>query len=174
VLTEIGNLNGCSVLDVGCGFGDLCGFLIKRGIKVKYTGYDINPKFIRIAKETYPNVRFEVRDIEECEIKNKFDWVFASGVFEFKLLAPYVKKMIRKMFEACKRGVAVDFMSSYVDFKTEDNYFASPEKMFSFCKTLSRRVVLRHDYMPFEFCVYVYKNDRIDERNVFVGFEGSK
>ena len=29
-LSEMGDLNNCSILDVGCGFGDLYGFLIKK------------------------------------------------------------------------------------------------------------------------------------------------
>jgi len=75
------------------------------------------------------------------------------------------------MFEACNKGVAADFMSGYVDFKNKDAYYASPEEIFSFCKTLSRRVTLRHDYMPFEFCVYVYKNDNgINKKNIFTEF----
>jgi hypothetical protein len=69
------------------------------------------------------------------------------------------------VFTICSYGNAL------VDFKNEDAYYASPEQIFSFCKTISRRVVLRTDYMPFEFCVYVYKEDRISKRNVFEEFE---
>lgn len=54
VLSEIGDLNNCSILDVGCGFGDIYAFLIKKGLNIKYTGYDINPNFIIIAKKGTP------------------------------------------------------------------------------------------------------------------------
>lgn len=173
VLSEIGNLNNCSILDVGCGFGDLCGFLIKRGLNIRYTGYDINSNLIKIAKEIYPDALFEVKDIEKEEINDNFDWIFASGVFEFKLSDDklFVQSMLRKIFEICNKGVAVDFISDYVDFKNEEANYASPGEIFSFCKTLSRRVTLRHDYMPFEFCVYIYKDDKINERNVFEEYE---
>ena len=173
VLSEIGDLNNCSILDVGCGFGDLYGFLIKSGLNIRYTGYDINPDIIKIAKEVYPNAHFEVKDIEKEEIHDNFDWVFASGVFEFKLPDNklFIQNMLRRMFEICNKGVAVDFISSYVDFRNEEAYYVSPEEMFSFCKTFSKRVLLRHDYMPYEFCIYIYKDDRINERNVFVEFD---
>lgn len=168
-LSEIGDLNNCSILDVGCGFGDLYGFLIKRDLNIKYTGYDINQNLITIAKEKYPNARFEVKDILIDATKQKFDYVFSSGVFNFKLLdnKTFIENMLEKMFEICNKGFATDFMSNYVDFKNEDAYYAKPEEIFSFCKTLSKRVALRHDYMPFEFCIYTYKNDSINERNVF-------
>lgn len=170
VLSEIGDLNGSSVLDVGCGFGDLYGFLTGRGLKTEYTGIDINPKFIEIAEKTYREAHFEVKDVMAME--KSFDWVLASGLFEFKVSEEgYVQKVLKKMFEISNKGVAANFMSSYVDFKQEDAYYADPEEIFSFCKTLTRRITLRHDYMPFEFSIYIYKDDRIDEENVFKGFK---
>lgn len=172
VLSEIGDLNKCSILDVGCGFGDLYGFLIKSNLNIEYTGVDINPDLTKIAKEIYPDAHFEVKDIEQENINDNFDWVFASGLFEFKVHDDeYVQKMLKRMFEISNKGIAADFLSNYVDFKNEDAYYASPEEIFSFCKILSKRVTIRHDYMPFEFCVYVYKDDRVNERNVFAEFE---
>ena len=172
VLSEIDGLNNCSILDVGCGFGDLCNFLIKKGLNIKYTGYDINPKFIKIAREVYPDVCFKVKDIEEEDIKEKFDWVFVSGVFNKKISDSklWVQSMLRKMFELCSKGVAADFMSSYVDYEVNGTYYVQPEEILDFCKTLSRRVVLRHDYMPYEFCVYIYKDEKVSKRNVFENF----
>ena len=32
-------------------------------------------------------------------------------------------------------------------------------EIFKICKSLTKRVVLHHDYMPFEFCIYLYKLD---------------
>ena len=172
VLSEIGDLNGCSILDVGCGFGDLYGFLIKRGLNIAYTGIDINSNLIEIARKKYPDACFEIKDILIDEINQKFDYILLSGVFNFKLSdnKTFIQNMLKKMFELCNKGVAADFMSTYVDFKNADAYYASPEQIFSFCKALSRRVVLRHDYMPFEFCVHVYKDDKVNERNVFKEF----
>jgi len=106
-------------------------------------------------------------------ITSDIDWIFSSGVFDFKLSdnKSFIQNMFKKMFKICNKGVAADFMSSYVDFKNEKANYASPEEIFSFCKTISRRVTLRHDYMPSEFCVYIYKDDRINKRNVFEEYE---
>ncbi len=45
---------GANVLDVGCGNGKLVPWLLEQGIS-SYTGIDLNPNFIRIAKERYPD-----------------------------------------------------------------------------------------------------------------------
>ena len=171
-LSEIGDLDNSSILDVGCGFGDLYGFLIKKGLSIKYTGYDINENLIEIGREVYPDAHFEIKDIEEDKTNEKFDWVFSCGIFNNKMSDNefFIQNMLKKMFELCSKGVAADFMSTYVDFKNEGAYYANPEEIFKFCKFLSRRVLLRHDYMPFEFCIYVYKNERINKRNVFIEF----
>lgn len=169
VLSQIGSLDNCSLLDVGCGFGDLHGYLKKKGLNVYYTGYDINPRLIDIAREVYPDASFKVTDIEEETVDRKFDWVVASGIFNHKTSGSpeFIEGMLSRMFQLSIRGVACDFLSSYVSFTNEDAHYSTPESIFSFCKTISKRASLRHDYMPYEFCVYIYNDDEIDERNVF-------
>ena len=176
VLLEIGSLVNCSILDVGCGFGDLYGFLVNNGIKIQYTGVDINQNLLEIGKELYPTASFKVMDFDTESLEKEFDWVFASGIFNFKLEdnESFIKNMLSKMFSISKKGVAVDFMSSYVDYQNEGSYHAIPGEIFSYCKQLSRRVTLRHDYMPFEFCVYIYKNDQFNKRTVFNEYELKK
>lgn len=173
VLTDIGDLNNCSILDVGCGFGDLYGYLINNRLDVDYTGYELNPKLVNIAKEIYPEAYFEVGDFEESNIKRSYDWVISSGIFNFILFdnESYIKNMLNKMYHVCNKGVAADFLSIYVDYMDDESYHSDPSKIFKMCKELSKRISIRHDYMPYEFCVYLYKNDKISENNVFVEYE---
>ena len=172
ILTEIGIRNNDSILDVGCGFGDLFGFFNKKKMDIKYTGVDINPNLIDIGKKVYPSANFSVMDFEQEDIAKKFDWVLASGIFNFKLENndEFIKNMLKKMFDISKKGVAVDFMSSYVDFQNEGAHHTKPEEVFSYSKTLSKRIVLRNDYFPFEFCLYLYKNDSFNEKTVFIEY----
>ena len=97
VLEEIGILDGSSVLDIGCGFGDLFSFLKEQGINVNYLGIDINPSLIEIAREKYPNIKFKVLDIDNEEIEEKYDWVVSSGVFNYNM--PNSESFIRNMLE---------------------------------------------------------------------------
>jgi len=169
-ITEIGELKDSSVLDVGCGFGDLSLFLKKRKLQVKYTGVDINQKFIELPKKKYPKTTSATRDIETNLFTKKFDWVFAIGSTNQSGSYKYINTLLTEMFRCCKKGIAMDFLSTYVDFKKSGNFHASPEKVFQIAKRISKRVVIRHDYLPFEFCVYIYKNDKISKSLSFKSF----
>lgn len=170
ILSQIGNLNNHSVLDIGCGFGDFFDFLTQKKIKIEYTGYDISSKLIRIAKRKYPRGTFKVKDISVENPHKKFDYVISSGIFNYKLSdnKDFLKQMLRKSFEFCNMGVAFNMISSYVDYQDKHLYYFSPEEIFTFAKSLTKRTLLRHDYMPYEFTIYLYKREDINDRNIFV------
>jgi len=170
VLAGIGALAGSSVLDVGCGFGDFYGYLSGRGLQTDYTGIDINSDFIAIAREKYPEASFEVADFDEWAIDRKFDWIFAAGIFTIRLSdnETFVQNMLRRMFDGCRKGFAADFLRpTYGDAAGDIYWRAPPEDILKICRALSKRIIVRCDYMADEYCVYVYKNDMADERNVF-------
>ena len=159
ILSEIGDLNGSKILDVGCGFGDFYEYLVAKGIKVDYTGYDMSPKIIDVAISKYPQIRFEVKDILKERIGEKFDYVLESGILNKRISnnIGYAKKMITRMFELSDSGIAVNMMTNYVDYREDCLYYYSPEDMFKFCKSLNKFVTLRHDYPLYEFTIYTYK-----------------
>lgn len=161
VLSEIGNLNNSNILDVGCGFGYFLSFLKKKKRNVKYVGVDINSDFIEIAKRRNPNYIFKVADIEKTKIKSQFDWVFAIGIASKADSYNYIENLLKEMFRISKKGVVMNFITSYVDYKVKGTFYTSPERVFKIAKKLTKRVLLRHDYLPFEFCLYLYKNDKI-------------
>ena len=167
IVSQVGELKNSSILDVGCGFGDFYEYLKSKKIKFEYHGVDINEKFLEIAKKRNPKGKFELRDIQKDKIEKKFDWVVATGITNYATNYQHLKKMLREMYKICKKGVVMDFISNYVDYEDEDIFYTSPEKMFQTSKEFTRRVTLRHDYMPFEFCLYLYKNDKKTTKNVF-------
>lgn len=165
-LVSIGNINNSSVLDIGCGFGDLYGFLKYKKLRFSYLGLELNPNLIEYGTEQYPKADFRVFDIVKDDIDKKYDWVIISGLFNFKRKLPYqfIEFVLRKAFNCCRRGVAADFMTTYVDFKNKDANYVNPEKIMKVCKQITTRITLRQDYMPYEFCIYLYKNN-IKTRN---------
>jgi SAM-dependent methyltransferase len=174
---DIGILDNTRVLDVGCGFGHMLDYLNAWNIKAHYTGIDIFPPFIEIAKQRHPKADFRLMNILEDAPDETWDWVFLVGAFNVAPKNarwwPYVQEMIKQMFGLCRRGVAVDFLSSYVDFKKANAFHAHPEKVFTFAKQLSRRVTLRHDYMAYEFTIYIYKEQILTDNNIFLDFKGN-
>lgn len=159
VLRDVGIASGCSVLDLGCGFGDFYGYLSSRGIAVDYLGLDINPRLLDVARVKYPSAVFADRDFLSSDI-GAVDFIVASGTFNLALKAAdnyeYVERIVRRAYRLARRGVAIDFHTSYVDFRVDDIFYYEPEKMLSMAKTISKRVTLRHDYPLYEFCLYVF------------------
>ena len=162
VLAGVGVASGSSVLDVGCGFGTLSAELRAKGLDDSYTGCDINPKIIDIARSTYPGEEFLVADIQTEQLGRRFDYVVSTSSFNNPLVGvdqyEAVADLLRRAYEMADLGIAFDFMSSYVDFKTDMAFHYEPERIFSIAKGISKRVCLRHDYPLFEFCVYVLKD----------------
>ncbi|MCX6232340.1 MAG: methyltransferase domain-containing protein [Bacteroidetes bacterium] len=178
VIKEIGITNNDSILDVGCGFGDLYKYL-KEAINFegKYTGIDITPDFIEVCKSLYPTLDFRVLDIIEENTIEQWDYVVLSGTLNINIGEKhweFVKSMINTMFKLSKKGVSVDFVSIYGDNRHENIFRADPGEVFSFCKTLSKRVALRNDYLPWEFCVYLFKDDSLTEDNIFTQYQFEK
>jgi SAM-dependent methyltransferase len=161
------------VLDFGCGFGDLLGYARDRGIIVEYTGLDINEDLIRAARARYPETRFVCRDLFEATLDERFDVVLASGVHNFRLSNN--REFIQRCFDVFDSladvGFAANFLSDRVNFQNADNFYSAPEDILSLAMRYSPRVMLRHDYMPFEFTVFVDKRSEIDEQlTVFLPF----
>ena len=160
ILKDVGIAPGHSVLDVGCGFGDFSGWLARQGVDVSYTGIDINPRLIETARARYPSARFEVVDLQDGTFTEPYDFVVSSSAFNLKLQAAdnyaFAGDMLRRAYALARRGVAIDFLSSYADFYGDEAFHYEPERMFALGKAITKRVCLRHDYPLFEFCVYLY------------------
>lgn len=160
ILADIAILRNSSILDVGCGAGDFYGWLIQKYGKCEYVGMDIAPSMIKRARDQHPGIQFQVKNVLEvdCNIP-QFDYVFASGIFNWKVPRheAYIRKTVKKMFVLAKKGTAFNVMSTFANFKNRDEYYADPGKLLNFCLGLSRRVIMRHDYMTHDMTVYIYK-----------------
>ena len=172
VLQEIGIKSGDRILDVGCGLGDFYSYLKGSGIDVDYHGVDISSELINIAQKNLQLKTLEYRDFFKEKFEaHSFDFVICSQVLNLKTPGvnnfELAQEFLTEMYRLARKGVACDFVTSYVDFKEDYLFYHSPEDIFAFSKTLSKRVTLRHDYPAFEFCIYIYpdfigwKNDKI-------------
>jgi ubiquinone/menaquinone biosynthesis C-methylase UbiE len=158
-LVDVGIGSGTSVLDVGCGLGALQEHLQAQSIACTYTGYDINPQLIELARARHPDAAFEVRDVLREEFP-QFDFVVSSSSFNLRLEHEdnygFIERMLRTMYAHARHAVAVDLMTSYVDFKHPDAFYYEPERVFSIAKKITKRVTLRHDLPLFQFCLYLF------------------
>ncbi len=60
-----------------------------------------------------------------------------------------------------------NFLSSNVDFKNELNFHMDLGTLYTFSTSLTRNIVIRHDYMPFEYSIFLNKNDSFGNDTVF-------
>jgi SAM-dependent methyltransferase len=158
ILSEAADLTGTSVLDVGCGLGDLYGYLEKNNIPILYTGIDINPRSIALAREKYPRVQFEAADFEEYAGEGA-DYVLSSGALTFKIENHHdiYLGFIRKMFHLSRRGCAFNMLKrgEHTDDATYATY--DPMEIYTFCTNLTPKLVLRQDYLAHDFTMYLYR-----------------
>lgn len=164
-------LNGSRICDFGCGYGDLFQYIRSQGIdKVDYTGIDINEKLIAIGRERHPEANFMVRNILTQTMTEEFDFTFSSGVFNHKLEFSdeysFIESCIDEIAKFSKKGFAINFLSDKVEYNTQNNFNSNPGKIIELFYKHTNHVVLRNDYMPFEFTVYARMDKAIDREKL--------
>jgi SAM-dependent methyltransferase len=171
VLTEVGPWERASVADVGCGLGDLFGFLEARGMDVRYEGYDINPEMVAAAraKHAHPRARFEVRDVVAAGLPRRFDYVVASGTFNIRVRGhtAYQRHAIEVMYAGCRRAAAFNVLTpippqhpdrELVEKMYGDVFHHSDlEPLAAFCASRARRVEVRTGYRDWDATVLMLR-----------------
>ncbi|MGL4854255.1 MAG: class I SAM-dependent methyltransferase [Lentisphaeria bacterium] len=86
VLTNNILLEASNLLDVGCGLGDLWRFLSsENNLPKSYTGTDLVPEMITLAKKQLPNLHFfQCNVLEQNPQPFLYDVVYASGIFNLR------------------------------------------------------------------------------------------
>lgn len=174
ILSAIDN-NAQSIIDLGCGLGDMYQYLQNNNFDGRYLGLDFLDDFIKLANDKFDssnkkNVDFQVCDLNKDDIPSGYDYILLSGVFNNKMEnnKEFMFNTLKKMFTSANKGIAFNVMSTYVDYQDEQLYYSDPLEVFDYCKRhLSSAVTLKHDYLvkadsiPYEYTIYVYKQASI-------------
>jgi SAM-dependent methyltransferase len=166
-----------SVLDIGCGFADLYGFLRANGWHGRYTGVDIVPGLLATARERFPEIELHRHDASDnLDGFAPHDFVIASSIMNLELPnggnPAHIERFLGIMFAHASRALCVDFMTTHVDFKHPGGWHTDPVWAWHIANRLTRRITLRADYMPFEFALILYKDVSTSPRNVYRGVGG--
>ena len=160
-----------SIMDVGCGLGYFGEYLRKYGWKGSYTGLDINPDMIEAARKRLPQEEFVCVDILSEEFEQHSDYVFCGATIQHrpKYVDPkkYLEQMVAKMFSLADRALVFDVFSGRADYYDDDKLYANPGELLEFCYTLTGRVVVRNDCRPYELMVYLFKDERANDLNIY-------
>jgi len=159
VLAEVGIESGASVLDVGCGFGDFKRWFEAQGRAVDFTGVDVSPDLIGVAREQHPDANFLCGALGDFNLETEsFDWVILSGALNEQLHddAAYAHETIASMFALCRNGLAFNVLDAR-SFKTHDLQSHLPQDMLARCRKLCADCSWRDDYLENDFTVYMRK-----------------
>jgi SAM-dependent methyltransferase len=153
-----------SLLDVGCGYGGLLEYARHQGIVLVYSGIDVCQNMVAAAARHYPDAEFCCHDIFKMTVNRQFDYVVCNGVLTQKLSAgiremdAFSQRLIRQMFDLCRRGIAFNVMTTKVNFMVDNLYYRNPVELFAHCLTsISSKVRIDHAYPLYEYTVYLYR-----------------
>jgi len=167
-----------SLLDVGCGFGDLYAFLSGRGWRGRYLGIDVVPELLDEARRRHSGTAAEFRlaDITGDFAGPVFDAAVAIGVFNHVTQQPHME-FIGEALDAMRRwtrtAVAADFLSASAELRHPNCAYASAAEIAALAQARSKRFTVNHGYMPFEFNLVIWRDDSFDAAcPVFPQFRG--
>jgi SAM-dependent methyltransferase len=154
-----------SVLDFGCGYGELISYLRQTQISqpwfplLRYTGVDLSPEMIERANFMNGNFgQFHVG----TEVSSTFDYVVVNGTLNLRLgtsiedWTDYCLQTLKRLKKHCTRGLVVTLLSNVRDsFEPGDRvYYADPPEWLNLClEHLSKKVAILHDYGVPEFAL---------------------
>ena len=167
-LLDIGVKNGDTVLDFGCGVGHMIEHINKTGLKVKYTGIDINKDAIRKAKTAFMvSDIMGIRPMESPtgivfshgstkDIKENYDWILASGVFNYKFPKAEMIQTVNKLLDHANKGIAFNLL--------EAGHITHPDYEFYKKDTIphyfNNSAQIVEDYgVDIDLTVYIRKNE---------------
>ena len=154
-----------SIIDFGCGDGELVRFLQNMNADFQYFGFDVSNQMVETARKEFSGSK---NCLFSTELKDfpAADYTVASGIFNLKFDAEdedwkkYIRTTISQMNALSYKGFAFNALTSYsdVEFRRADLFYADPLFWFDFCKrNVSRFVSLLHDYPEYDFTIIVRK-----------------
>ena len=160
VLADVLPLTNTTILDVGCGFADYATYLASRFASISYTGIDLSAQMIATAQQLHPDLNLQVGNIVQEAGQARFDVVTTNGIFYLlgDSAPSLMRHIIQHMFTLARQAVAFNSLSTWAPEQEAGEFYADPIEILEFCRTLSSRVVLRHDYLPHDFTIYLYRD----------------
>lgn len=145
---------GASILDVGCGLGNLYDYLNERGYNFEYTGIDILPEMIVRAKAKNAEPEFICGNLFKEDLFNgkKFDIVYASGIFNIELgnNDEFLRNALLKFISLSNKAVVFNLLHNRSKTKEPGYYYQTPETVQKMLPQV-KNVVFVDNYLDNDF-----------------------
>ena len=114
------------ILDFGCANGYSTSRLAKSKLHSRFTGVDVNPDMIDVAKanseqESSPNLDFRKLDVLQDTITEQYHLIYAIRVFQNIESLEMQKKVLDRLYDLLKPNGMVLYIESYLDGYTRLN-----------------------------------------------------
>jgi SAM-dependent methyltransferase len=152
-----------SLIDYGCGYGAMAEYMLEKGYRFEYQGFDISEAMINHAIQQKPagvNWQYFAHESDLTPA----DYTIACGVFNIKFAADLeawqalILETLGKIAGLSKKGFSFNMLTSYsdADRMRPDLYYGDSLFFFDYCKrNFSRNVALLHDYNLYDWTILV-------------------
>ena len=162
VLTDNVNLEGKSVLDVGCGCGDLFSMLREDGIEAEYRGVDILPEMIRKARDLHGDKLFICGDIfkDTSVCSEHFDVVFTSGIFNLNLgnNQEFFSNSLSTLSRLAEENLVINLLDESSPGRDDSYFYFNPEKASGELESFGWNVKIIKGYLDNDFTLLGYRS----------------
>ena len=165
-MTKNLDLNGRTILDIGCGCGDLFGLLQKQQNGDGYAGVDILEGMIERAVKEYPDARFFCADIFDenfCADEQfgcpGFDVTFASGIFNLNAgnNEEFLKKAVPVLAELAGEAFVFNLLDPESPDRDDRYFYYSPDKALELAGKYASEINLVKGYLDNDYTLICLK-----------------
>jgi SAM-dependent methyltransferase len=150
-----------SLLDVGCGLGDLLTYLDSLGLRVRYTGVDLLEKMVQAARSNHPGIDFVQGDIFQANPfePESFDVVFCSGAFNLNLgnNEQFLPRAVATMLELARQYAVFNLLHSRAASQEQTYFYYHPDQVREMLRDCPCQVRIIDDYLRNDFTVICQK-----------------
>jgi len=152
-----------TLLDIGCGRGDLFGFInnVYENKVISYKGLDYNKIMCNLAKEKY-DITIENKTFESAKLESA-DWVVASGFFTQRRCETEdedLRKLfndVDKMYSIANNCVSFNLLSPIGNELADGFFYVHPGLVMDMLIEKYRYVTVKNNYSEDVYTVTIYK-----------------
>ncbi|ELV8772157.1 methyltransferase domain-containing protein [Vibrio harveyi] len=154
------DLNGKSILDIGCGYGDLLAYIEQKGNSPShYIGIDQQKRFIVESRKRHfiTDTQFIRGDFSNL-ILPKAHYVFASGSLNYQSSNPnHTIEMIEKMYQTASIACVFNLLdeAKLPSMRMLESH--NKDGVLRYCKLLNERSYLIEGYSDHDFTIVMPK-----------------